>query len=528
MFSSNDLIQLVFANENDKYYSDSLLKPDLDQHLWFKLHKQYNTVYFISSDNGGSIKTFGDVSRKHFEENADNSGLKKLFSGKKNHDILGSWILKQLTLKQSEAAAFVCSLSDFCEIFKDQSHKAALNAMASSDKRTGVIVLTVPANAEKSSRLFLESPVFEYLNETAITDVRGGNLRDMFTAIFNAKRDSCYFANEFTREAAFGILTNVVIEDMSTCPSENELRDAADYLAQYVNNVELHQFDQVLKTSRPDMPRREVYAQLKNDGIRKKLFEKSKLMHSSGGVYTYLKKIGCNIVDTDKVDVHITRDPDSCAGRCIAHKLPKNADAALTQGESVSNILKEIRKEAECPKNRLENDRISDETKKFLRDAEAAAEKEDFETYRRAIYAVRMCMQWLYVSPNTPEESEILSIAEKFRTLIDYSFYYHTCKRDLEYNKSQMRPGKLGDYAIQQLQDKVNASGKMLNQYEDAVLVSIMKLSAQRLSPGGVADLANKLSEEIDEIKSEKTAPVEQDDDIEYVLEESDYGYKHP
>ena len=91
-----------------------------------------------------------------------------------------------------------------------------------------------------------------------------------------------------------------------------------------------------------------------------------------------------------------------------------------------------------------------------------------------------------------------------------------------------MRPGKLGDYAIQQLQDKVNASDKMLNQYEDAVLVSIMKLSAQWLSPGGVADLANKLSDEIDEIKSEKTAPVEQDDDIEYVLEESDYGYKHP
>ena len=55
-----------------------------------------------------------------------------------------------------------------------------------------------------------------------------------------------------------------------------------------------------------------------------------------------------------------------------------------------------------------------------------------------------------------------------------------------------------------------------------------MKLSAQWLSPGGVADLTNKLSDEIDEIKSEKTAPVEQDDDIEYVLEESDYGYKHP
>ena len=68
----------------------------------------------------------------------------------------------------------------------------------------------------------------------------------------------------------------------------------------------------------------------------------------------------------------------------------------------------------------------------------------------------------------------------------------------------------------------------MLNQYEDAVLVSIMKLSAQWLSPGGVADLTNKLSDEIDEIKSEKTASVEQDDDIEYVLEESDYGYKHP
>lgn len=536
MFSSNDLIQLVFANENDTYYSDSLLKLNLDQYLWFELHKQYNTVYFISPDNGGSIKTFGDISRKSFEEAADGSGFKNWLFGKSSNDALGLWILKQLNLSQNESAAFVCSLIDFCEIFKDQSHKDELRKMASSSKRTGVIVLTVPANIEKSLRLFLESPVFDYLNETAITDLREGDLRDMFAAIFKAKCNSCYFTNEFTKEAAIGILTNIVIDDMSTCPSKGELCDAADYLVQYVNNAELHRIDKVLKTSRPDMPRREIYSQLKNDSIRKKLFEKSKLMHISGNICSYLEKIGCKMVDTDRADIHIYRDPNSCAGKCIAHRPPKNADAALTRGESISSILNEIVKEAGSPKNRLENSKLCDVTKKFLNDAELAAETGDLETYRRAIYAVRVCMQWLYVAPDTPDESGILSIAEKLRDLITRSSNCHALKRDLELGKFQMgSDGKFSSHVIQQSRQKLFANEKLLNQYEDVVHASIIELSAQRHSVGGVADLANKLSSEFDKIKEEAVNPVKldddekhvlkYDDDEEFVIEEVDYLY---
>lgn len=539
MFSSNDLIQLVFANENDIYYDSSLLKPDLDQYLWFKLHKQqYSTVYFLSPENGGSIKTFGDVSRKSFDESAD-GGFKKLFSGKKNHDALGSWMLRQLNLKQSESAAFVCALSDFCDIFKDPIHKPALSAMASSDKRTGIIVLTLPANVDKSAKLLLESPVFDYLNETAITDVRGGDLRDMFTAIFKAKheRDSCCFVNEFTKGAALGVLTNVVIEDMSDCPSRAELECAAEYLAQYVNNPALHRIDRVLRSCRPDMPRREVYLQLRNDEVRRKLFEKAGAVRRHGGLLAYMKYLACEPVDLNAAALHITRDPDSCAGRCLAHRPPKNADSVAVQGEPASNILSGIRNEAMQPKNRPENEKMAREAKEFLREAETEAEKGDLETYRWAIYSVRLCMQWLYVAPDESEgseESSILSIIKNLHNLLSLSSNYYTIRRNLSYSEAHMGYGKMSAVTMQQTKSMVHSYEKKLELLQDLVPAKIMKLSTQGISLKEMKDLAQSLSDEIDDVKetigehencSEQIIPPGDDGDENFVLEASDYDF---
>ena len=54
MFSSKELLHLVFADETDTYYGDDLLKLELNQYLWLKLHESYQTVYFL----GAAGKTF--------------------------------------------------------------------------------------------------------------------------------------------------------------------------------------------------------------------------------------------------------------------------------------------------------------------------------------------------------------------------------------------------------------------------------------------------------------------------------------
>ncbi|MCD7917264.1 MAG: hypothetical protein LUF84_02220, partial [Clostridiales bacterium] len=69
MFSSSELIHFVFANDDDDYYCGGLLRLDLNQYLWMKLHEEhYHTVYFLSRTDANifSIKTCGDKKSSSF------------------------------------------------------------------------------------------------------------------------------------------------------------------------------------------------------------------------------------------------------------------------------------------------------------------------------------------------------------------------------------------------------------------------------------------------------------------------------
>ena len=150
MFSSNDLVHLVFADETDTYYCGDLLKLDLHQYLWRKLHETYPAVYFLSLSEGAlSVKTYGDLKCKAYEP-----GRKfwKLMGFESEMGELGKWIHKQLTSKRSEPAAFVCSLEDFCKASKDPDWANALYDIAGERHRAGTFVLTVPVSVERRQR----------------------------------------------------------------------------------------------------------------------------------------------------------------------------------------------------------------------------------------------------------------------------------------------------------------------------------------------------------------------------------------
>ena len=542
MFSPNDFVHLVFINENDKYYCDNGLKLDINQYLWFELHEQYKSVYFISPKHGGSISTFGDAAARKFDAEVDTQKTKRLFGGKKKSDLLGTWMLKQLTSGQNGSAAFVCSLDDFCEIFEDEVHQPALCEMAKSNRRNGIIVLTAPANIEKASRPILESPVFNYLNETAITDLRNGITRDMFGALYSAKKKSCCFLNAFTKEAARGIIVNALLECSGIYPSASEINDAAEYLSQYVNNPRLHRTDRVMKCAAPDMPRCDVYRQLSKTETLKRLLEKAIKMRSCGGMREYVEKLGCPLIDTEAETTHINHDSDSCAGRCMLLHLPDEATTGPEHLEQLLQLLSEIKKEAGTSINRLENSKISNEVKRFISDAESAAERKDCDTYRRALYAVWTGMQWQHTAADSADEKSLLIIFDKFRTLIYNSYGHFTSKQALENSKHLLSGMAMSKMSIQQLSDKVAASDKILTRYEDIVFASTIKLSEHRISQTSIEELAENLTKELDDVKTscESTEPedsvtpksaqedndseAEDDEDV-FVFDDDDYVF---
>lgn len=561
MFSSNDLVHIVFENENDTYYNCGLMKPDLNEHLWFELHSQYSCVYFLSPENGGCVKTFGELCAKQYEGDTSGRFALKLTS-KKNHDPLGMWMLKQMTAKQSEAAAFICSLADFCSMFGSETHREALSAMAVAEKRTGIIVLTVPATVEKSRRLLLESPVFEYLNDKPIMAVRTGNLREMYSSVFKNKIYGCHFLNVITEKDALGLLTCIEIDNVHQCPPHSVLRSAAKYLSQYVINQELQAADAVLKHLRQGTTRRELYEQLKDERVRNKLYEKAAEMQSVGGMHEYLKKTGCEYVSSNSPAARICRSPDSLAGKCLALNSGNTADIPEPCKAAVCRIVSELKTEAIKPKNHLENEKISEKALQFLRDAEDALACKDFETYRRALNAVRICTNWLYAAHGSQEEQNAQQLMDKLGTMIHLSENCFINLRNLEINRKIMVSGELGELAVTKLESKAMADQKVLLKYEDMVFAKMMSLSVQQLSDVSIYESMEELNDMLDDMtdemknsdytdspaqtadkakteyasvcEEESPAPVPDncggadDSDIIYEFEPSDFGYIPP
>ena len=89
-FDAGDgLYHLVFANE-DTYYLDSLLKLNLRQYLYYELKgKGYESVFFLSGEEGNLFLTFGDArSQTVYERYTEQSAGKKLKNwlwGKEEH-----------------------------------------------------------------------------------------------------------------------------------------------------------------------------------------------------------------------------------------------------------------------------------------------------------------------------------------------------------------------------------------------------------------------------------------------------------
>ncbi len=238
MFLSNELIQLVFADENDVFYGEDLTELDLEQYLWLRLHRsRYAAVYFLRAspkEGSFSVRCFaGDRKCRPFDPDQQ-KGLKWLLGKRENE--LGKWMLDQLR-DRSNPAALVCPLTDFCAVAAQESWEPVLRELAADKKRSGVLVLTAPPEAEAGTELLLRSKAFEWLEDTAILDARKGTQRNLFGFLQRRKTpEACVFLNAVTEENLEGILRNAELSRPGPILTGEDRMNMGAYLAAYLRS----------------------------------------------------------------------------------------------------------------------------------------------------------------------------------------------------------------------------------------------------------------------------------------------------
>lgn len=284
MFVSNELVQLVFADESDTFYGEDLTELDLEQYLWLRLHRSgYKAVYFLRQDaqrkDGFVVRSMsGDRKCRPFDADQQ-KGLKKFFGKQENE--LGKWMQAQLQDK-NDPAAFVCSMGDFCAVASRESWEPVLRGIAEDRKRRGILVLTAPAETADTAELLLGSPVFGLLKDSAILDARGERQQDLFGYLSRRKtRESCVFLNAFTdegREGIEGLVRNMELTRSGPVLTQEERAGAARYLSAYLSSPRMQKEDHLFDYKYPGayLPYRELHRFLSQEGKWNALLHRAK------------------------------------------------------------------------------------------------------------------------------------------------------------------------------------------------------------------------------------------------------------
>lgn len=451
MFSSKELISFVFANENDTYYGDDLFKRDINQHLWKRLHENYQAVYFLSAkDDSFRVRSYGDL---HCSEYTPKK--KKMFgllSGNSEQSELGGWIQKQLRAKPDSAAAFVCSLDDFCSVLSDPEWDTVLEEIAEEKKRTGIFVLTASATAEKSANLLLTSPVFEKLHETAVTDLRDGALRDLYSTLKRRKGDNCVFLNSFTWEQIYGLLLHLVTEYPDRYESCEQLEKMSDYLYTYLHSPDFACKQKLFpeETVISALMYEELYAWLKDERNWGKFEPKA------------IKE--CSPVVLPSSDIAVLRDPNSYAGRCLKIKLPQWLEKDNTAHKQAQTALDDICTEASVPKSRAENSEITAFAEKLLGQLDTVAPG-DSESYNFMLSALKFCVDNVY----SEKTDCIIDLLQKKQEAINIFNQHFVLQQNIVITQLSSGEATLQSTRLQQSKAQLYAIEKIKNRYIDLI-----------------------------------------------------------
>lgn len=498
MFSPNELLHFVFADGNDSYYCNELLSLDLHQYLWLKLHERgYGCVYYLElSDDAVCIKTYGDkLAQGYTPEKA------KIFSFSKQRPYnngLRKWLLKMLSDKAPTRSAIVCDLRSFCSYFEKSEWDEFLPELALLERRSGILLLTAPPEAEATRSIFLNSLVFDRLQENGITILRDASPCDLYTAMHRNRPDRMVYLNTYTRERIHSMLSRILLGNAKYTPDYHLLPYMEDFLLQWLNNAPLRAKESQLenKLPRQDSRFQNAYELLRQEDSWRQLTAKATQISQLGGIEAYAAQLDCTLAEDPVNAVCVRRDPDSYAWSS-SHLHLRLTGCPEEELCKIRQLIEDIRAKVGAPLNREENPHLVESIRSLLIELEAADFDNDSGTVRRILFSIKFCLQWVCIPKSSSEEAAIRTVLDKLKSYVECSKLYHNQKRSYELVRARQGSGagKLTAMSTRKLEAEVETARRLLNTYEDMVQAAVVKLSLA--SEESVSSLVKELSEEM-------------------------------
>ncbi len=451
MFSSNALLQVVFAEPDDMYFLEGIIRTGLYRYLWYQLHDKYSSVYFVDRDEQQNIRVF------HYEESYTDSLKTKSFFPKKPEKNLVKWLRKQLK-DQKHRSAVVFPLDSFCRMFRKEEEE--LSEIRAEKELYGTIILIASTNVTKSAQWLLTSPVFDYLNERAILSLRtyDGNIYD---CLKSRKQEACVFLNTYTRERVADMVHYLVLESnrfTGRCDMENLI----DYLTQYMNNKYMQMITKRIFTADFGLINplyKDLYRQLKDKTVWNALVSRSREDSSTLKEYLahhYINENGsvfCASYDDETVEMR-------CMKLCFAGAMHHTA-----YDEPAVDKLNRIYQEVAHGNSREKNNGIQNRLSMFIDKLQTAQNNKDSSTCSRVVSAILFCVRWLYCDEES--QRDVMPIIEAFESYIQLSASCYAMQKN--YCSSS--------YQYENLERNIQQYHKQLEQLDKVISYSILNLT---------------------------------------------------
>ena len=396
LFTSNhDLVHLVFADPKDTYFGPGMLKLDLEQYLWLKLQEQgrYANVYFLRSNEKGGFRVC-TLTGETVSLEGSGSFLSVLNI---QHEVeqFKRWLFQRMRAKQTAAVAVVCSAEEYCRVLNGKQapmpwKNARLSQeLAELNDRTGLLVLTLPSELERSRELLLNEPVLDLWKPK-----HSAMPSDLLRSVEEEPNAAYTVLSPASGHTVSDLLRRLQTENAKRFLPRGERERVAAYLTRYLGSCRLQQEEALFRNSRPSLywSFLDLYRELQNEQVWNKLVEKAAAYQadSPDNAFASVLPPGSN----------------SIRGRCIQKifgKMRSNTQIPPEQRaawESISRKLLEMRAESA-------NKSVFSKLEAFL-DREIS--ESDVLSSQACLEAARFCVDWLYTPAGSEEEKDVLAV----------------------------------------------------------------------------------------------------------------------
>lgn len=447
MFSHDKLINLVFINEDDYFFSESMLMMSPRQYLWLRLRKGgYRKVFFLDL-------VYGNLRVSTLEDGVI-TPVKKLFSKKTD---VGKWMTQHL---KSEKEAIVCPLHDFDRVFSQDDWAGILRNLLSltTERCMGLLVLTASPYAEETTPLLLTSPVFDMVEGKSlcreITLMRTAPETELYPALSKAMGESCIFLNRYSRTAIRSLLQMLYMKRGMIKPKEITLEQLASHILHYLEHPD-KRADYRLLPYTPSFL--QIYQWLNDEDTM------NGMIHGA-------------MAEKDEEDsffprIYVFYRPGSIFERCLRLKIPFRL---REQEQALVAKLSTIQQSLISPHNRLANNKVLDKVERII-DLLSLNDPNDIESERRGINALEFGVYNLYADSGEKED-DIVNILESMLYNIGQSVNYYILRRERSLIP-QAKSNPLSEKKAKQLDQQLLIFQKQLEQYDTIISASALNAS---------------------------------------------------